>query len=213
MDRDIDLSGLSLANVGLKCRRANRKTLRFLKTTDCREIAEIGVYRGRTSIGIARYLNGRGVLRLFDFKTRVAFVKKRLAAAGFKNVRAYGCTSKLLDSYNWPLMKLLQINQQPILITCSSIEATPGQSTDSLSYWLTDFCDPVDMSTLTTITGQSRPQNHATLSLSHISRTCTRRSKLNPAQVKLIVDILVRRDSRYREVVPNKIFQKVGGTG
>jgi predicted O-methyltransferase YrrM len=208
MDHDTGLSSLSLANVSLKCRRANRKTLRFLKTTDCRDVAEIGVYRGRTSIGIARYLNGRGVLRLFDFKTRVVFVKKRLAAAGFKNVRAYGCTSKLLDSYNWPLMKLLQINQQPIF-DYVFIDGAHSWAIDGFTFLLVDrllrpggYVDFDDYNWTIATSESLNPK-----SFPHIENLYSK-EQTESAQVKLIVDILVRRDSRYREVVPNKIFQK-----
>ena len=92
----------------LGVRRPNQGTLDFIATTDCRTIAEIGIYNGYTSEGFARFLNGRGELHLYDYEFKVSAVVKKLNEAGYRNVRGIPNSSKSLDSYNWSLMKVLE---------------------------------------------------------------------------------------------------------
>ena len=62
----------------------------------------------------AKFLNGEGELHLFDYEDRVRSVATKLEYAGFRNVRAFGSSYKLLDSYNWSLAKLLDKNAGPL---------------------------------------------------------------------------------------------------
>src|ERR1051325_11408273 len=80
---------------------ANEVTIEFVRSTSCTHIAEFGVYEGYTSVEFARFLNGAGELHVFDYEDRVSRVVERLKGHGFSNVRGFGCTHKLLDSYNW----------------------------------------------------------------------------------------------------------------
>lgn len=203
------LSSMSLANVKLNCRHPNRGTLKFLKTTSCREIVELGVGTGSTSVQFARYLNGRGILHLFDFESRLTSVRNRLATAGFQNVRTYGSTSALLDSYNWQLMKLVKVNRDPIF-DYVFIDGAHSWSIDGFAFLLIDrllrpggYIDFDDynwtISKSRTLNPKSFPQVMKLYSMEQIET----------AQVKLIIDLLVRRDSRYREVISDKIFQKI----
>jgi hypothetical protein len=63
----------------------NIKTLEFLSTTQCQTITEIGVERGATSKEILRWLDGSGLLHLFDYEDRIKPVTERLHRLGFSN--------------------------------------------------------------------------------------------------------------------------------
>jgi predicted O-methyltransferase YrrM len=90
------------------------ETINFIKGTGCRHIAEIGVFKGHTSMEFAKFLDGEGELHLFDYEDRVTSVVATLKHAGFRNVRAFGSSYKLMDSYNWSLAKLIDENTGPI---------------------------------------------------------------------------------------------------
>jgi len=77
---------------------ANAETVSWVKKTNSKMIAEIGIYQGHTSLEIAKVLNGTGELHLFDFQDRVQAVNRKLESAGFRNVRTFGSSYKLLDS-------------------------------------------------------------------------------------------------------------------
>src|SRR5262249_8985403 len=79
----------------------NLEIVNFARSVNAEKIAEIGIYEGYTSRELARYLNGSGELHLYDFEDRVTAVHNVLVREGFSNVKAFGSTYKLLDSYNW----------------------------------------------------------------------------------------------------------------
>lgn len=209
MEHSVDPSNLSFASAKLKCQKPNRKTIRFLKKTRSRVIAEVGVYEGATSMEIARHLDGKGVLYLFDFNDRVEFARKRLAKAGFTKVRACGCTSTIMDSYNWPLMKLLKANRKPIF-DYVFIDGAHSWAIDGFAFLLIDrLLKPngfVDFDDYNWSLAKSRALNPTTFPQ---IKCLFSDEQIKATQVKLIVDLLVRRDDRYREVVRNRVFQKM----
>src|SRR5688572_15046060 len=109
------IAGKDRANypIHVNVSQPNSETIEFIRGTQCRAIAELGIYQGHTSMEFAKYLNGQGQLDLFDFSDRVEAVAAELAEAGYTNVKTYGCSYKLLDSYNWPLAKLLEADPAP----------------------------------------------------------------------------------------------------
>src|SRR5690242_15790957 len=72
----------------------DRNNLRF---------AEFGVWKGATTVQLARFLDNRGELHIFDYEDTVARLQGELAKAGFNNVRAWSSSYRYLDSYNWNL--------------------------------------------------------------------------------------------------------------
>ena len=92
----------------------NGGTVEFFKASGCRRYAEIGVYQGDTSREIAAHLAGDGELHLFDFDDNVARVASDLRASGHENVVAHGNSRRLLDSYNWSLMRVLRDHPAPV---------------------------------------------------------------------------------------------------
>lgn len=115
----------------------NIKTLEFLSTTQCRTIAEIGVERGATSKEILRWLDGSGVLHLFDYEDRIKLITARLQSLGFSNFVFHGNSRTTLDSYNWSLMKMLKDGHIP----CFDYVYLDGAHTwgvDALAFLLID---------------------------------------------------------------------------
>ena len=187
---------------------ANKVTLDFIRQTSCRSIAEIGIYKGHTTLGFAEFLNGEGELHIFDYEDRVADVEEKIRAAGYSNIRAFGSSYKLLDSYNWRLGKLLEMHQMP-LYDYIFIDGAHTWAVDALTTFLADqllkpggYLDFDDY--------EWTLENSPSLKPSSFPLTGKLYSpeQISAKQVKMIVDVVVRRNPHYREVVPNKIFQK-----
>jgi len=187
----------------------DEETVTFIKTTTCRFIAEFGIFKGHTSWEFAKFLNGRGELHLFDYDDRVSEVAAALRHGGFHNVRAFGSSYKLLDSYNWSLAKLLEENTGPIY-DYVFLDGAHTWAVDALTTCLVDrllkvggYLDFDDYDwTLATSPGLNPKVFPLTRKLYTAEQIATK-------QVKMVIDLIIRRDRRYREVVPCKIFQKL----
>jgi hypothetical protein len=97
----------------LKVEGPNERTVACFAAHGCRSYAEIGVYKGYTARRIAEVLGGEGEIHLFDYADRVEQVAARLRAAGHRNVVAHGNSRRLLDSYNWSVMRVLAERKEP----------------------------------------------------------------------------------------------------
>jgi predicted O-methyltransferase YrrM len=189
--------------------RANEGTLAFLTTTAARIIAEVGCYEGHTSRAIARWLNGAGELHLFDFADRVAPVVAALHQAGYRNVVGHGNSRKLLDSYNWSLMRVVQQHPAP-LYDYVFLDGAHVWALDALAFFLLDrLLKPggyLDFDDYSWSLAGSPALNPGAFPMTAELYTA---EQIAERQVALVVDLLVKRDPRYREVVKNKIYQKV----
>jgi hypothetical protein len=187
----------------------NRQTVEFVRQTNCRSIAEIGIFKGHTSLEFARFLNGQGELHLYDYDDRVRHVADSLGRAGFSNVRPFGCSYKLLDSYNWSLAKTIETHDRPIY-DYMFIDGAHSWAVDALTTFLADRLlvvgGYVDFDDYEWSFEVSPSLNPAVFPLTAKLYTA---EQIAAQQVKMIVNLIVRRDPRYREIVPNKIFQKI----
>jgi len=171
-------------------------------------LAEIGVYHGATSEAIARYLNGKGELHLFDFTDRVDDVVARLKTQGINNVQGFGSSRRWLDSYNWQLMKVLQEHSTPIY-DYVLIDGAHTWNVDGFTFFLIDrllrpggYIDFDDHDWTMAASPSLRPETFPATEFFHTPE------QIETPQVSLIVDLLVRRDPRYEEIVPGKVFRK-----
>jgi predicted O-methyltransferase YrrM len=187
----------------------NQDTIDFIKSTNCRHIAEIGVYTGSTSLEFAKFLNGNGELHLFDYEDRVENVAKGLAKAGFQNVKTFGSSYKLLDSYNWSLAQLLEKNTTPIY-DYVYLDGAHNWAFDALATFLIDrlltvggYLDFDDYDWTYANSPTAGPN------VFPLTKKLYTQLQISSQQVKMIVDLIVKRDSRYKEIVANKIFQKI----
>lgn len=192
---------------------ANKRTVEFVKTTDCRQIAEVGAYLGHTSLELAKFLDGRGELHVYDYEDRVAAIESNLAAAGHSNVKVFGCTYRYLDSYNWQLGKMLESSDGPVY-DYVFLDGAHTWAVDALAAFLIDrllvvggYIDFDDYHW--TLAGSP------TLNPKRFPFTAKLYSdeQIAAKQVKMVVDLVIKRSGRYEEVVKNKIYRKLRDEG
>jgi len=188
----------------------NTKTIDFIRQTHCRMIAELGIYEGHTSMEFAKYLNGEGSLHLYDFHDRVRIVAAKLERKGFHNVQSFACSYRYRDSYNWALGKAIATHGKPIY-DYIFLDGAHDWAIDALATLLCDrllkvggYIDFDDYGW--TLAGSPSLNPHV---FPQTAKLYTK-EQIETQQVKMVVDFLIKRDPRYREVVENKIFQKIG---
>jgi|GEM_PF-7110281 hypothetical protein len=190
--------------------RGHQQTLDFIRTTTCRNIAEIGVNEGGVSLEFARFLNGEGELHLYDDHDRVAKVHKRLLKAGYTNIFGYSTSPLLTDTHCWSLGRVIQQNSALIgrLYTPGQI-AVPQPIYD---YIVIDRARCQACDAPTALLADRLLKVGGYLDFVDCDQTLAdflvspRRSVL----VKMILNLIGQRDRRYREIAHNKIFHKIG---
>jgi predicted O-methyltransferase YrrM len=187
-----------------------KQTVDFIKTTKCRNIAEVGVYRGETSVELARFLNNEGTLHLFDFHDAVERVHAELLAKGFRNVMAFGSSYKIMDSYNWQFANLIEKHEEPIY-DYVFLDGAHVWAVDALAVFLIDKLLKVggymDLDDYDWSLADSPSLNPVSFPMTKKRYTD---EQINAKQIKMVIDLLIKRDRRYQEVVPNKIYRKIG---
>jgi predicted O-methyltransferase YrrM len=187
---------------------ANAGTVEFFASTSCRSYAEIGVYEGDTALRVAELLSGEGEIHLFDFEDRVEPAARRMRRAGHRNVVAHPNSRRLLDSYNWSLMEVLAENEGPVF-DYVFLDGAHTWALDALAFCLVDrLLRPggyVDFDDYAWSLRGSPSMNPDVFP--DVERLYTP-EQIEQTQVALVVDLLVRRDPRYTEVVPTKVFRK-----
>lgn len=210
MTPDLDQVEQSFTRGTLAVDGPNEQTVAFFRSTDCRAYAELGVYLGGTAEQIAEHLAGAGEIHLFDYADRVAPVYERLRKRGHENVVAHPNTRKVLDSYNWSLMRLLREDGPArVRFDYVFIDGAHTWALDALAFLLVDrLLAPggyVDFDDYGWSLANSPSMNPATFPA---TRRLYSPEQIEERQVALVVDLLVRADGRYEEVVENKVFRK-----
>jgi predicted O-methyltransferase YrrM len=173
-------------------------------------IAEIGVHIGATTDRIADFLGGEGRSFLFDFEDKTQAIASRLRDQGHTNIVTLGSSYCYMDSYNWSLMKVLHHHREPIF-DYVYLDGAHTWAIDALAFCLVDrLLKPggyIDFDDYGWRLSASPSLNPAVFPLTGKMYT---QEQIELPQVAMIIDILVRRDPHYREIVQNKLFQKVG---
>lgn len=182
----------------------------MVQRSGARVIAEIGIYEGATSERLARIAGEReGQLHLFDFEDRVDAVATRLARAGYPGIVSHPNSRKLLDSYNWSLMKVIAQHEQPIF-DYIFVDGAHLWSIDGLTFFLADrLLKPgghLDFDDYTWSLAASETMNPRVLPVTAELHT---QEQIDAQQVALVVDLLVRGEGRYEEVVAQKVYRKI----
>ncbi|RTL52873.1 MAG: hypothetical protein EKK40_06905 [Bradyrhizobiaceae bacterium] len=191
----------------------NTQTVETFVRFNCQRYAEFGVNLGSTALEIARHLGGKGEIYLFDFQYNVDYVDELLRANGFTNVRKFGSSTKLLDSYNWPLSNLIKDNSEPLFDYCF-IDGAHVWNIDALTFFLADRLlavgGLVDFDDYDWSLGTS-----PTLAPNIFPRTAEfyTDEQIADQQVKRVVDLLVKTSPRYEVVIENKIYRKIAHDG
>ena len=168
-------------------------------------IAEIGIGIGTTTQAVAKILNNRGQLHVFDLENKVAEVVSDLAGMGFSNVTPYPNSTRYWDSYNWSLMKLMKANEGAIydliyldgahtffhdalaFVLCDRLLKVGGYMISDDYYWT--FAKSRYMA-------DKRDQFMTS-------------EQIETRQVALVVDLLVASNPQYEVVTKNKVYKKV----
>jgi len=169
--------------------------------------AELGIYRGDTARNVCeRFPNCS--LYLFDFFSNLELARKRLSVFG-NEIQYYGSSQRFNDSYNWNLLKLIEANKNHPIFDYCFLDGAHTFAIDGLSFFLCDrltrvggYLDFDDYGW--TLRGSSLDPNK----IPEIADQYTD-EQIDSKQVALIIENLVRPDFRYREIVKNKIFQKI----
>jgi hypothetical protein len=170
--------------------------------------AEIGVYEADTTLAIAEALAGRGEIHLFDFEDKVDAAVARLHREGHRNVVAHPNSRKLLDSYNWSLMQLLREQRGP-LFDYVFLDGAHTWATDALAFVLIDRLllpgGHLEFDDYHWTIERSPSMNPRSFPAADLMFTA---EQMAESQVALVVDLLVRPDERYEEIVENRLFRK-----
>ena len=164
--------------------KPNKATVGFIERLDSkpRVVAEIGCYMGRTTAELLRFLPDDGELHLYDFVETAQAVADRLADP---RVKVFGNTNRVLDygAHTWHHDALAFLLIDRLL--------RPDGHVDFDDY-------------------EWSLQRSPTLNPNVFPKTAEWYSdeQIASRQVKQVVDLLVRRDPRYTEVVKNRVFRK-----
>ncbi len=172
------------------------------------KIAEFGVWQGGTSAQYAKFLANAGELHLFDFDDNANLVQATLSGAGFKNVKAWGCSYKHLDSYNWSLRRIMEA-QRDLRFDYVYLDGAHTWAIDALTFFLCDMMLNVGgYIEFDDYEWRLRGSSLDPAKVPVIAEQYTD-EQVDDYQVAAIVNLLVRRKSNYREIVKNRVFQKM----
>lgn len=182
----------------------NTTTLEWIRRVGALRVAELGVYKGYTSIEIARLLGPAGTLDLFDFADVVEDVAQRARATGCV-VHTHGNSYQMRDSYTWSLKKLLEQHEEPIW-DYVFIDGAHTWDVDGFAFLLCDML--------------LKPGGYMDLDDYHWTLAGSEAMKSFPAvlqayteeqmqakQVASVIELLVKRRG-YSVVIPEKIYKK-----
>ncbi|MDB6074104.1 MAG: hypothetical protein JWO89_1744 [Verrucomicrobiaceae bacterium] len=173
-------------------------------------IAEIGINKGATSLEFAALLGQRPntSLHLFDFADKVADVTGRVKETGYQTVHGYPVSSTLHDSYNWNLMRVLQAGKWQFDYVF--IDGAHTWNIDALAFLLVDRLLTVGgLVELDDYVWSIRHSPTMNPDLFPMSRELYTEEQINERQVALVIDLLVKPDRRYEELMPNRLYRKV----
>ena len=186
----------------------NERTVASFAASGCRRYAEVGVYKGETAERVAELLDGDGELHLFDYADRVEPVVARLRAAGHRNVFAYPNSRRMLDSYNWSLMRVLAEHPEPPF-DYVFLDGAHTWVHDALAFALIDrllvpggYLDLDDFHWTLRASPSMNPDAFPEVEQLYSPE------QIDARQVALVVDLLVRRGGGYEELTPNNLFRK-----
>lgn len=183
----------------------NSETVKWIERTGPSNVAELGIYRGHTTIEIAKRLPTSGSLDIFDFQDVVEAVGARARAVARCEVREHGNSRKLRDSYCWSLGQLLKQGHRD-LWDYVFLDGAHTWEVDGFAFLLIDkllrpggYIDFDDYGWTLSKSPTMRARDDV--------RSAYTQEQMSAKQVAMVVDLLVR-PLGYTEVVPRKLFRK-----
>jgi hypothetical protein len=188
------------------------RTVAGIQRYGCRDVAEVGIRRGATSMAIAKHLReqpGATSLHLFDYFDCVEDVVRKITSIGYGYVHGYPNSQKTLDSYNWSLMLLLREGKREIF-DYVYLDGAHSWGVDALAFFLLDkllrpggYIELDDYEWCFAQSATLRP------SLFPKTKEFYTDDQISTPQVKLIVELLIKDCHRYVEVERNRTYRKV----
>jgi len=168
-------------------------------------VAEIGVGVGATTQAIAKVMNGRGELHIFDFQDSVDELKTDLNRLGYLNIFAHGNTRRYWDSYHWSLAKMLDATRHPIF---------DYAYLDGSHLLLHDLPAFVILDKLVKLGGFIEFDDYEwkfenSTWMKNIRHQYITDEHAAVPNVKMLVDIFVKDNPRYLMVTNNRLFQRI----
>jgi len=188
---------------------ANHVTIKFVQKVQPQIYAEFGVSLGATTLKIAKILPANSKIYLFDFHEIVNNVKNKLLKIGYRNIHAIGNSYKLRDSYNWSLMNLIEKHEKPIF-DYVFLDGMHTWETDGFAFFLIDkllktggYIDFDDYNWTLFRSPTLSPKVFPFMAELYTVK------QMKTKSIKKIIELLVRKNKNYIEIVKNKIFQKI----
>ncbi len=186
-------------------------SLSFINKCMPKKYAEIGIAEGNTVLKVCEFLEKGSTIYLFDFKAQVENVfKKIIDKYGNKfKVKIYGV---IKQNYNWDLIKLISKSKKK-LFDYVYLDGSHDLTIDGLCFYLVDklleingYIEFDDYNW--TIAKSPSCSPYPPVNFTHTAELYTK-EQIDTPQIKLIVDNLVKRDNRYKQIVENRIYQKI----
>lgn len=184
-------------------------TTKFIKQNFSEDKAftymELGIYEGMTAQSIAENFPNAQIL-LFDYAENISRAQSNLQEYE-KRIQYFSNSQKYLDSYCWTLAKHCE-NKKPFIDYCF-IDGPHTFAIDALAFFIVDkylkvggYIDFDDYS-WTLKNSSLDPNKVPETSLIYTDE------QIESQQVKMIVDMFIKTDNRYKEIIKDKIYQKI----
>lgn len=180
---------------------------KVFESNDSIKYAEFGIYKGATALKVHE-LFPKSEIYLFDYEKALNDFKRKIPNS-IDRFHYFSNTQKFNDSYNWSLMKLIQANQNEPLFDYCFFDGAHTVAIDALNFFLADKLLKVGgYADFDDYNWKLRGSSLDPKLVPEINDQYTD-EQIDSEQVKMIIDILVKTDNRYEEIVPNKIFKKI----
>lgn len=166
---------------------------------------EIGVDKGETTRELSKYFD---TVHGFDRDVRCS----KLEGALPPNVKLHCSSSKaIMDSYNWNLIEFIR---EGVRVDYVYMDGAHTWNFDALAFFLADRLlavgGVVEFDDYDWFIGKSQRSLNYFQTLHGGVENVYTDEQVHTPQVALIVDLLVKNDSRYEEIVKNRVYRKTG---
>ena len=189
----------------------SKVTLEFIqkvfKKNQSFRYAEFGFWKGATSIRVHE-LFPKCEIHLFDYHINIKEFKEKMSNKT-NRFFFYGNSQKYNDSYNWNLMNLIKGNNFNTIYDYCYLDGAHTVAIDALNFFLVDKLLKVGgYIEFDDYNWSLRGSSLDPINIPEINDQYTD-EQIDAKQVKMIVDILVKPNNSYKELVENRIFQKI----